>query len=369
MKLFDRLDAIPPLSAEERQIVDSVESLARDRIAPRAEHYDRSAEFPLGQYPRDQRGLGLKRDLCARGLWRRRAQLCPLILPVVREISKGVRFDRHHLGDEFSMRTKPLIDFRYGGAKAAPVCRVSPRGALAALPRSPSRMPGRTRPTWRRASRPPATTVVVSGTKTFITNGDVADLILVFWQMGRDHRRQEGPSRRFILERGTPGFAVLRTEDKMGAPRLVHPPALAFEDCVVPRANFDLWTPGPGCPCCSPRSNKSRAERCRSCSRHRPRRLRGRCRLYQRASANRAAASSSSRASSSCSPISRPISQCARRGCGTSRISSTAASAIFGPEASMLKMAGVGPGHAGRHRGPCSCTAATAIARTTGSSG
>jgi alkylation response protein AidB-like acyl-CoA dehydrogenase len=46
MKLFDRLDAIPPLSSEERQIVDSVKSLARDWIAPHAEDYDRTAEFP-----------------------------------------------------------------------------------------------------------------------------------------------------------------------------------------------------------------------------------------------------------------------------------------------------------------------------------
>src|SRR5258708_24959648 len=46
MKLFDSLDAIPPLSPEERQIVDSVKSLARDRIAPHAEDYDRTAEFP-----------------------------------------------------------------------------------------------------------------------------------------------------------------------------------------------------------------------------------------------------------------------------------------------------------------------------------
>src|ERR1700730_8637629 len=44
--LFSRLDALPPLSLEERQLLDSVRGLARDEIAPRAAAYDRSGEFP-----------------------------------------------------------------------------------------------------------------------------------------------------------------------------------------------------------------------------------------------------------------------------------------------------------------------------------
>src|SRR3979411_1752504 len=44
--LFDRLDALPVLSDEERQLLDSVRGLARDGIAPRAAAYDRSGEFP-----------------------------------------------------------------------------------------------------------------------------------------------------------------------------------------------------------------------------------------------------------------------------------------------------------------------------------
>ena len=49
MKLFDRIDAMPQLSAEERLILDSVRALARDRIAARAAGYDRAGEFPVGQ--------------------------------------------------------------------------------------------------------------------------------------------------------------------------------------------------------------------------------------------------------------------------------------------------------------------------------
>jgi hypothetical protein len=42
--LFERLDALLLLSPEEAQIHD-VREFARNEIAPRAEHYDRSAEF------------------------------------------------------------------------------------------------------------------------------------------------------------------------------------------------------------------------------------------------------------------------------------------------------------------------------------
>ena len=46
MKLFQRIDDIPSLSAEERLLVESVRTMARDQIAPAAAHYDASGEFP-----------------------------------------------------------------------------------------------------------------------------------------------------------------------------------------------------------------------------------------------------------------------------------------------------------------------------------
>src|SRR5437870_1817853 len=44
--VLDRLDALPALSQEERQLLDSVKALAREEIAPRAAEYDRTGEFP-----------------------------------------------------------------------------------------------------------------------------------------------------------------------------------------------------------------------------------------------------------------------------------------------------------------------------------
>ena len=114
-RLFDRLDAMPALSAEEIQILESVQSLARDRIAPRAAHYDRTAEFPWDNI-RAINALGLNAmfvpeayggaGLGYAGLSRLRARDQP-----------GLRLDRHHLGDEFP-RDKAADRFRDRGAEA-----------------------------------------------------------------------------------------------------------------------------------------------------------------------------------------------------------------------------------------------------------
>src|SRR3981189_2760722 len=44
--VFERLDSLPALAQEERQLLDSVKALAGDEIMPRAAAYDRTAEFP-----------------------------------------------------------------------------------------------------------------------------------------------------------------------------------------------------------------------------------------------------------------------------------------------------------------------------------
>ena len=55
MNLLERLDARLPLNDEERMLLDSVRKLAREQIAPRAEHHDRTCRVPVGACAGDQR--------------------------------------------------------------------------------------------------------------------------------------------------------------------------------------------------------------------------------------------------------------------------------------------------------------------------
>jgi acyl-CoA dehydrogenase len=75
---------------------------------------------------------------------------------------------------------------------------------------------------------------VLNGSKMFITNGATADVYFVAARVegGTEARRHQGISV-FLVERGTPGFGVSRTLDKMGM-RASDTAELSFQDMRVP---------------------------------------------------------------------------------------------------------------------------------------
>src|SRR5207247_1467892 len=75
---------------------------------------------------------------------------------------------------------------------------------------------------------------VLTGRKLFISTGREASYALVFAQTDRD-KAHRGISA-FIVEKGTPGFGVSKTEDKLGI-RASDTAELVFDDCRVPVAN------------------------------------------------------------------------------------------------------------------------------------
>jgi len=57
---------------------------------------------------------------------------------------------------------------------------------------------------------------VLNGSKTFITNGPVADIFLVYAKVNRGERPEDRPVLTFILERGMEGFSMGEPFQKMG---------------------------------------------------------------------------------------------------------------------------------------------------------
>jgi alkylation response protein AidB-like acyl-CoA dehydrogenase len=76
---------------------------------------------------------------------------------------------------------------------------------------------------------------VVSGRKLWITNGNEADIFLVFATINPEAGYRGITA--FVIERNTPGFTVGKKEDKLGI-RASSTCELIFEDCRVPRANI-----------------------------------------------------------------------------------------------------------------------------------
>jgi alkylation response protein AidB-like acyl-CoA dehydrogenase len=75
---------------------------------------------------------------------------------------------------------------------------------------------------------------VLGGRKLWITNGNEADVFIVFATVDPDAGYRGITA--FIVERGTAGFTVGKKEDKLGI-RASSTCELIFEDCRVPRAN------------------------------------------------------------------------------------------------------------------------------------
>ena len=74
----------------------------------------------------------------------------------------------------------------------------------------------------------------ITGRKLWITNGNEADVFLVFATVNPDAGYRGITA--FIVERGTAGFTIGKKEDKLGI-RASSTCELIFEDCRVPKAN------------------------------------------------------------------------------------------------------------------------------------
>ncbi len=82
----------------------------------------------------------------------------------------------------------------------------------------------------------------ITGRKLWITNGNEADLFIVFANVNPEAGYRGITA--FIVERGTPGFTVGKKEDKLGI-RASSTCELVFEDCIVPTSQI-LGTLGKG---------------------------------------------------------------------------------------------------------------------------
>jgi alkylation response protein AidB-like acyl-CoA dehydrogenase len=250
MRLFDQLERRRGWDEHETIVLDQVRRLARDVLAPNADRFDRTAEFPWENVEALRR-LDLH-ALFVPDAYDGALMSYRLYLAVVKALSEacastGITYATTYFS------TKPIADFGTEEQKARLLPPIA-RGGLGAVaitePEAGSDATG-----MRTSFRPEGDVIVVDGTKTFITSGDVADQVVVFGRWaGIDQPRQAISA--LVIEKGTPGFEVLRHEEKMGH-RASSTVALAFTGCRVPLANL-IGRPGDGLHILLSGLNKSR---------------------------------------------------------------------------------------------------------------
>jgi acyl-CoA dehydrogenase len=248
--VLERLDATVVLPEAEAMLIDSVRALCRDAIAPRAAAYDRSAEFPWDNIEAIN-ALGLNAMFIPEAYGGAGLSYTSY-LECVREISKACPSTGIIWATNFHAM-KPLVDFGSEEQKRRLLPRIA-EGRLAALVITEEHA-GSDATGMRTRFTPEGDFIRVDGGKSFISNGDVADLFLVFgkWSEIGDPK---GSISALIMEKGDPGFRVVRKEDKMGH-RASSTTVLAFDGVRVPRANL-LVAPGEGLRILLSSLNKSR---------------------------------------------------------------------------------------------------------------
>jgi alkylation response protein AidB-like acyl-CoA dehydrogenase len=238
MNVLDRLDASLNLPEDEQMVLDTVRALAADKIAPRAAQYDRSGEFPWDNV-RDINALGLNMMFIPEAYGGMPlSYLC--YLACAREVSKACAATGIIWATNFHAM-KPLIEFGNEEQKQRLLPRIADGGLASLAITEPEAGSDATGMTTR--FEEDGNYIVVNGGKTFITNGDVADLYLLFgkWTGIEDPRRAISV---LVLEKGTPGLSVVRVEDKLGT-RASGTATIQFDNCRVPRANL-VGKPGDG---------------------------------------------------------------------------------------------------------------------------
>ena len=250
MKIFDTLAATRTWTEEEQMVVEAVTRVADEVIEPNAARYDQTAEFPW-------KNVQALNELGLNGLFVPEAYGgAQMSYKVYAECVKRISAACAATGITYATTfhgMKPLIDFGDEEQKKRllPVIVNGGRGALVITePTAGSDATG-----MRTSFTPDGDRIVIDGQKTFITQGDVADLLLVFgkWSEIEDAKRSISV---LIVEKGAPGFSVERLEDKMGI-RASSTATLRFDGCRVPKANL-IGKPGEGLRILLASLNKSR---------------------------------------------------------------------------------------------------------------
>jgi alkylation response protein AidB-like acyl-CoA dehydrogenase len=238
MQIFEQIDRARAWAEHERILLDQVRRLCDEQIAPKAAELDRSGAFPWANVEA-LNALGMNAIFVPEAYggapvgYRLYLECVSLLAEAC--ASTGIVYSTtfHAL--------KSLIDLGTEEQKTRLLPRIAEGGLGALAITEPTAGSDATQ--MRTRFTPDGDDIVIDGGKTFISNGDVAELILLFgkWSEIDDQRQAISV---LVLEKGAPGFSITRREEKMGH-RAASTVGLAFDGCRVPRANL-LGEPGEG---------------------------------------------------------------------------------------------------------------------------
>jgi len=220
------------LTEEHVLIKNMVRDFAEKEIAPRAEEIDATDQFPLDIFKR-MGELGLLGIPFAEAYGGAGGDYLSLLI-ALEEIARvsgsmAITLDAHT-----SLCCEPIYLFGTEAQKLKfliPLARGEKIGAFGLTESLAGSDAGATRTTAVRDGDE----WVINGQKLFITNGSIADVVVITAKTDSDKGTRGISS--FIIEKGTSGFQLGRDEKKMGLKGSVTS-ELFFENCHIPAENL-----------------------------------------------------------------------------------------------------------------------------------
>jgi butyryl-CoA dehydrogenase len=219
------------LTAEQAMIRDMARELAQEHIAPIASEIDRDARFPHETVKR-MGEVGLLGIMVPEAWGGGGADTVSYVV-ALEEIAKACASHAVVMSVNNSLYCDPVLKYGTDAQRARFLKPVAAGHALGCFALTEPEAGSDARNQHTVAVRD-GNDYVITGRKLFISTGREASFALVFAQTDRE-RAHRGISA-FVVEKGTPGFSVSKTEDKLGI-RASDTAELVFDGCRVPAAN------------------------------------------------------------------------------------------------------------------------------------
>jgi len=219
------------LTDEQRMMRNMVRDFAQTEIMPVAAQYDESHEFPLQNIKKMGQnglmGIPIPEEYGGAG-----ADFLSYIL-AIEEISRADASHGVILAVHTSVGTLPILYFGTEEQKRKYIPRLASGEMIGAFaltePNAGSDAAGISTTAVRRGDN-----YVLNGTKRFITNGGYAGVFTVL--AVTDKSKKAAGITAFLVDKGTPGFKIGKTERKMGL-NASSTTELIFEEAMVPVEN------------------------------------------------------------------------------------------------------------------------------------
>jgi butyryl-CoA dehydrogenase len=216
------------LTDEQRMIQDVARDFAEKELRPIAGAIDREARFPR-ETVRRMGELGLM-GICVPEAWEGSGGDAVSCTVAVEEVSRGCASHGVIMSVNNSLYCAPVCERGTDEQKRRFLAPFASGAKLGCFSLTEPEAGSDATNQHTRAERAGAA-YVLNGRKIFVTNGREAHAALVFAQTDPD-RAHHGISA-FLVQKGTPGFTVVKTEEKLGI-RASDTAEFLFENCRVP---------------------------------------------------------------------------------------------------------------------------------------